>query len=249
MSNFKDLFSTQAAEYSKYRPHYPQALFSYLAKNSRHRELAWDAGTGNGQAALALTPHFSKVIATDPSSAQLKEATLHPQVEYRVAKAEESGLPDYSVSLITVAQAFHWFEQEAFFREVRRVSEPEGLLALWCYELAVVNDGVDSAVFQLYKQILGPHWDERRKLVEEGYRKEKIPFNELEPPTFAMEADWSLNDFVGYLQTWSAVQKYQKQTGKNPLSLVSDEIKTAWGNPDEKLKVSWPLSLRVFQIV
>ena len=52
MTAFQDLFSNHAGSYSQFRPTYPKALYDYLAGLTPTRELAWDAGTGNGQCAL-----------------------------------------------------------------------------------------------------------------------------------------------------------------------------------------------------
>lgn len=244
----KDFFSAQATDYSKYRPHYPDSLFSYLASISPERELAWDCATGNGQAAVELARHFRQVIATDLSDKQLAESVAHPKVEYRKATAEHSGLEDMSANLITVAQAFHWFDQPQFFHEVRRVCRPGGVLAIWCYELAVVNENVDTTVLRLYRDLLGGYWDPARRLVEEGYKNEKFPFNELTPPVFDMHTDWDFGEFLGYLGTWSAWQKYLREKGEGELVKFASELKEAWGNPAEKKRVGWPLSLRVFQV-
>lgn len=249
MSGFKDLFSSQAGDYSKFRPHYPSGLFSYLASLCPNRGVAWDAGTGNGQAAVALAEHFGSVIATDPSEKQIRQAVAHPRVAYRVAPAEQSGLDDFSVNLVTVAQAFHWFRRGEFFAEVRRVTEPGGVLAVWCYELAAVDEAIDATVLRLYRDILGAFWDPERRLVEEGYRHVKVPFNELQPPQFEMKAQWDLSQFAGYLSTWSALQKYRVDKGEDPLALVADELRAEWGNPAAHREVAWPLSLRVFQVV
>src|SRR5438128_2266209 len=97
---FKDLFSKQAGSYAQYRPTYPERLFDYLAGIAPARESVWDCGTGNGQAALLLASRFTHVIATDPSERQIAQATPNPRVEYRVAPAEKSGLPDSSVDLV-----------------------------------------------------------------------------------------------------------------------------------------------------
>ena len=147
--SFKDYSSAQATDYSRYRPHYPRGLFDYLASLCGERDLAWDCGTGNGQAAVELARHFRRVVATDPSAKQLAESVAHPKVEYRRAPAEASGLDDYSANLVTVAQAFHWFDQPKFFAEVRRVTKPGGVLAVWCYEFAVVDENVDATVLRL----------------------------------------------------------------------------------------------------
>jgi hypothetical protein len=60
---FKDHFSARAAGYARFRPTYPDALFDWLAGLAPSRALAWDAGTGNGQAARALASRFERVLS------------------------------------------------------------------------------------------------------------------------------------------------------------------------------------------
>lgn len=244
--SFKDYFSQQAKDYAKFRPLYPKELFSYLSSLTPDHEMVWDVGTGNGQAALALADHFSHIVATDPSQLQLQQAMKHPKVEYRICSAETTDLVDHSISLITAAQAFHWFRTEDFYREVKRVSKPRAILAIWCYELTQVDSKVDAVVDRLYRGILGSYWDNARKKVEEGYRNEVVPFQELPAPSFQLRAQWSAEDFLGYLSTWSALQKYKNQNGKNPLDDITEEFREAYGS--EVREVVWPLSLRVFKI-
>lgn len=243
---FKDLFSSQANDYAKYRPTYPEALYEYVASLSADRTLAWDAGTGNGQAAVELARFFDAVVATDPSEKQLKEATVSARVEYRCATAEDSGLSARSVALITVAQAFHWFDQPKFYAEVKRVAKPGAALVVWSYGNATVNSEVNAVVENLYEKILGPYWDKGRKLVEEGYRHEKFPFAELPPPSFAMQVEWSADEMLGYLGTWSALAKYKKEQGRDPRELIEEKLRGAWGNGLKK--VTWPLAVRAFSI-
>src|SRR5699024_2347975 len=109
--------------------------FDRLAALAPARRLAWDCATGNGQAALPLAERFERVVATDASAAQIEHATPHPRVEYRVALAEASGLPDRVADLVTVAQAAHWLDLDRFYGEVRRVAAPGAALALWGYTL------------------------------------------------------------------------------------------------------------------
>lgn len=94
--------------------------------------MAWDCGTGNGQAAIQLAPHFERVLAGDPSAKQISPATQYPKVECRVGSAENPSIRNASVDLITVAQAFHWFQQDEFFAEALHVLKPGGVLAFWC---------------------------------------------------------------------------------------------------------------------
>ena len=70
---FRDYFSSHSKEYAWHRPSYPESMFDYLASLAPGRELAWDCGTGNGQAALALTNNFQQVVATDASAAQVEK--------------------------------------------------------------------------------------------------------------------------------------------------------------------------------
>src|SRR5918996_6482558 len=95
--NFEDHFSTQSAQYAQYRPKYPDEIYTYLASIAPARSLAWDCGTGNGQAAIGLAQHFDKVHATDASAEQISLAYQHTKVDYRVEPAEHVSLKDSSV--------------------------------------------------------------------------------------------------------------------------------------------------------
>ncbi len=242
--NFKDLFSKQSGDYARFRPTYPASLFQYLASIAEAHKLAWDVGTGNGQAAVALAGHFEHVIATDPSEKQILSAQKHPKVEYRVGSAEKTTVADQSADLITVAQAFHWFRQEEFFSEARRVLKPGGVLAFWCYSLAKITPEIDAVVLDLYSEILGPFWEPERKQVENGYKNAQMPFEEVIPPRFEMTAEWSLEHLVGYLGTWSALQTYLKMNNTNPLEAIFPKLQAAWGNVKTR-PVCWELGLRV----
>src|SRR5690606_32017161 len=113
--NFKDYFSTQSVDYSKFRPVYPKELIDFLVQNCPAHQTAWDCATGNGQVALMLAEHFNEVMATDASEQQINAATPNAKVTYKVATAENSGLPEKYFDLITVAQAAHWFQLNIFF--------------------------------------------------------------------------------------------------------------------------------------
>ncbi len=130
---FHDHFSGVANRYADFRPHYPAALFDWLATLVPKDSLVWDCAAGNGQASYDLATRFAHVIATDASKEQIASATPHPKVEFRVAPAEQSGLADGSAGLITVAQAVHWFDLDRFWVEAKRVLKGGGLLAFWGY--------------------------------------------------------------------------------------------------------------------
>jgi ubiquinone/menaquinone biosynthesis C-methylase UbiE len=244
--SFHDHFSSVANRYADFRPHYPGTLFEYLALVTQNNAVAWDCAAGSGQATLDLAARFDHVVATDASGDQIASAKSHPKIEYRVATAEQSGLPDASVSLITVAQALHWFDLERFFTEAKRVLKPEGVLAVWAYGInQVEGEAVNQLVQEYYSNTVGPYWPPERKLVEDGYRSIPFPFDELAAPAFRMEAHWTLEQLIGYFSTWSATTRYIKATGKNPLEQLTADLARAWGDTESPRPIVWPLSLRV----
>lgn len=245
---FKDLFSGHAKAYALYRPHYPRTLFSHLANIAPDRELAWDVGTGSGQAADELVQYFNRVIATDASEAQLSEASPHPKIEYRVKTAEDSGIEGETVSLITVAQALHWFDLEAFFREARRVAKPHARFAAWSYGLAEISPALDQLTRHFHDVTLGPFWDPERRRVGHGMFELKLPLLREERPAFAMELELDLAGWMNYLGTWSALKKAEKATGQSPLAERWPEFETAWGDPLAKRLVRWPLAVRIGEL-
>jgi SAM-dependent methyltransferase len=241
---FKDHFSRQAADYAKFRPRYPQELFNYLETIAPSRQLAWDCGTGNGQAAVRLASVFGRVIATDASEKQIANAEPHEHVEYRVAPAENCDIDSGTIDLIMVAQALHWFDLARFYAEARRVLKPNGVLAASGYNLLHIDPAIDKVVNRYYFEVVGPFWPPERKLVEQ-FADLPFPFYEIDPPEFEMTAQWNLDHLVGYLGTWSATQWFIAAKGSEPLEQITDDLRNAWGDPQQMRKVIWPLTLRL----
>lgn len=240
----KDYFSAQAKSYARFRPQYPQALFEFLSSQVAAKELVWDCATGNGQVAYPLSQHFKKIIATDLSASQIAEAKQAPNIEYRVATAEASGLEAGSVDLVTVAQAIHWFDLPRFWDEARRVAKPKALIAVWSYGMEQSDEAIHAVVSQYYHETVGAYWPPERKLVEEGYASMAFPFESLPCPALELSAAWSLEETLGYLDSWSATQLYRKAKGQDPLELVKEPLAHVWGEAAQR-EIRWPLSLRL----
>lgn len=244
------LFSRQANDYARFRPTYPEDLFGYLASLTEEHSCAWDCGTGNGQAAIALARYYDRVIGTDPSADQIAHAQLHPKVEYRVAPAEDSRISAKSADLVTVAQALHWFDLDKFYEEVQRVAKSSGsIIAVWCYGLMEITPAVDQIIRRYYHDVIGKYWEPERRLVEQGYRGIPFPFQEIAPPEFLMEADWTFDHLLGYLGTWSATQAAIRSEGVNPLDTIRAELREAWGDVEVTRQIRWPLFARIGSII
>lgn len=245
---FKDHFSSLAVNYAAFRPDYPEALFTWLAGLVKSHELAWDCGTGNGQAAVGLARHFERVVATDASAEQIAEASGPKNVAFQVAPAEVSGLADTSVDLLVVAQAVHWFDLDRFYAEARRVVKPGGVVALLTYSAHRVNAEVDAVALHFYHDVVGAYWPPERKWVESGYRDLPFPFAELAVPQMALTANWDLAHFLGYQATWSATKRYKEATGDDPMPALEAALGGVWGPPESLKAVRWPLAMRVGRV-
>ena len=243
--NFQDHFSRLAPAYARSRPGYPPELFDYLASLAPGRDLAWDCGTGNGQAARGLARHFLHVHATDASAEQLRLAEPHERVTFRQEPAESVSLADRSVDLVTSAVALHWFDFDRYYPEVRRVLKPGGAIAAWTYHLPRVDARVDPIVARYHGPLLADYWPERVRYVNERYRTLPFPFDEVTPPVFEMRVSWTLDQLAGFLASWSGAARYAEARGHHPLEVVWEELASAWGPADEARDVSWQLHLRV----
>lgn len=246
--NFQDHFSSVASDYARNRPNYPDALFAELAARCPSRRCAWDCATGNGQAALALAEHFERVIATDASAAQIAQAIPHPRIEYRVAVAEASGLPDRSVELVTVAQALHWFDFDAFYREARRVLVRGGILACWTYSELSIDSIFDAALARLLEREVGAYWPKERRYVDDLYRSIPFPFEEPPFPEFVIEEPMTLERLAGYLGSWSSTQRYRRERGRDPIPAFVAEVAPQWEAalaPDGTRRARWRMGIRI----
>jgi SAM-dependent methyltransferase len=243
----EDHFSGHAEQYAQNRPQYPDEIYAYLASLAPAHSLAWDCGTGNGQAAIGLAKYFDHVHATDASAEQISQAYPHAKVEYRVEPAEHVSLDDSSVDLVTVAVAIHWFNFDEFYAEVKRVLKPGGILAAWTYSLPQISPQIDPLLAQYDFEILDGFWPERIHYLNEEYKTLPFPFAEIIPSAFTMTTEWNVYQMAGFLDSWSATQRYKARKGQHPVELIWPQLVEAWGGEKETRQVRWPLHFRIGQ--
>lgn len=241
----RNWFDEGGRAYARFRPEYPPRLADFLASTAPARGLAVDVGCGNGQLTRLLAAHFDKVVGLDPSADQIANATPGDRIEYRCAPAERLPLPDASASLITAAQAAHWFDLPAFYREVRRVGTPGAVVALISYGVLTLEQRLDARFQTFYRDEIGPYWPPERKLVDTGYATIDFPFAELAAPVLDIRLDWHLNEFIGYLLTWSAVRSAREAGRERLLIDFANDVADAWGDPNIRRTVRWPINMRI----
>lgn len=243
----KDNFSVNSNLYSQYRPGYPDDFFEYLQVIQPTSENAWDCGTGSGQVAQKLAGLYKKVFATDISQAQIDNAVKLDNIHYSVQPAEKTDFPDHFFDLVIVAQAVHWFDFDMFYLEVNRTSKSNALLVIIGYGRLKVSSEIDFVIDHFYKKIIGSYWDKERKYIDENYQTIPFPFEELPTPQFQNVYQWSLENLIGYLGTWSAVNHFKKEKGFDPIDLIKKDLKQAWGQEDKRT-TNFPLLLRIGKI-
>ncbi|WP_035560034.1 class I SAM-dependent methyltransferase [Hymenobacter sp. IS2118] len=243
-----DRFSTQAADYARYRINYPAALYDWLLPQVASRERAWDCATGNGQVAAVLAETFVRVDATDLSESQLAQASPRPNIHYQTATAEHTPFPNQRFDLITVAQAVHWFDVEAYHAEVRRVARPSAVLAEWGYQLCrLETPALTELLDEFHNVTSAPYWDTNRRHIETEYADLPFPFANVRQARFAVVKNWTAADMLNYLRTWSATANYARQhAGADMVALVAEALTQLWG--PQARPVTFPVFARAGRV-
>ncbi|KAK2977887.1 hypothetical protein RJ640_022678 [Escallonia rubra] len=236
------LFDKQAEIYLDARPNYPSEWYKLLADRTPFHSLAWDVGTGSGQAALGVAEHYEQVIGSDLSEAQLKCAMPHPRVKYihtQLSMSDDELVTllggEGSVDLVTVAQAVHWFDLPRFYSLVKCVlRKPGGMLAVWGYNDILVSPMFDLVMKRFHDSTL-PFWHPDIQYIFDGYRTLPFPFEDVglgiegKPLQLDIPKQLSFDGFVGMVRSWSAVIT-AKERGIDLLSEeVVKEFESAWG--------------------
>ncbi|KAI3706197.1 hypothetical protein L6452_23778 [Arctium lappa] len=239
------LFDKQTEAYLDARPTYPADWYSILANRTSSHSLAWDVGTGNGQAAIGVAEHYQQVIGSDISEAQLKLAKPHPRVRYLhtpLSLSDDDLVKliggENSVDLVTVAQAVHWFDLPRFYSVINRVlRKPDGVFAVWGYNDFVITPEIDAALKRFHDTTI-PYWNDNIKHIFDGYQTLPFPFEDMglgregSPLKLDIPKQLSFEGVLGMLKSWSAVVT-AKERGVDLLSeSVVEGLENVWGGSD-----------------
>lgn len=238
-------FNAGGDAYARHRPDYPAELASFLAGLAPDRLLALDVGCGTGQFTRQLGDQLNAVVGFDASADQIAHATPHARVRYEVASAERLGAGDCTASLITAAQAAHWFDLPRFYAEVRRVAKPDAVIALISYGVPRLDAEIDPRFQFFYTHEIGPYWPPERRMVDDGYTGIDFPFPALPHPALEIVRDWSALALLGYVSTWSAVRRAREAGLEDVLAAFSRDILASWGDPAKPRRIVWPINMRL----
>lgn len=241
----KNWFESGGETYARYRPDYPDDLPAFLAKVAPDTRVAIDVGCGNGQFTRQLAGHFTSVIGVDPSRDQIASAFPDARIRYVCAPAEDLGLPGWRASLITAAQAAHWFDLPRFYDEARKLAAPGAVLALISYGVPEFDSELSDRFLRFYRDEIGAYWPPERRLVESGYADIAFPFPELPYPQMEIRRDWDLASFLGYVATWSATRRVEQAGREDIVAAFARDLEQLWGPPETARPVRWPIKMRL----
>ncbi|BAY07074.1 class I SAM-dependent methyltransferase [Calothrix sp. NIES-2098] len=157
-------FGITANDYAKHRAGFPNSLFDRLSKYGigLPGQNIVDLGTGTGTLARGFATRGAKVIGIDPSVSLVEQAkqldqAAQVQVEYRIATAENTGLPDASVDVVTAGQCWHWFDRPRAVQEVKRILRADGYIAIAHFDWIPLKANVVEATEKLI-EAHNPQW-------------------------------------------------------------------------------------------
>lgn len=222
--------SSHAHLYSKFRPVIPSVVVDRIVDYLRRElqpdgpfRLAVDVGCGSGQSTNAFARFFGHVIGVDVSEAQIEEAVkkeTHPNVQYHVGSASSIPVKEggQRAELVTAFEAAHWFDLDAFYREVDRILVPNGVLAITGYNNPELVDPEEKReeVAEHFRRIrthdlTSKYYHENVRILENGYREIVPPFADVIRETVVDYFDSTVAELTGFLRSWSSVQSLKRE--------------------------------------
>ena len=152
----------------------------------------------------------------------------------RIATAEESGLGNDSVDLITAATAAHWFNQELFYKETQRVAKPNAILAVWTYSSATISKQIDEVMEWFAYDFLYSYWPDGRWYVRNQYKTLPFPFTEISSPPFFCRKQWNKQQWLNYVMSWSSYDAYRQKHHADALEFLLPKLNLLWNDSEIK---------------
>jgi ubiquinone/menaquinone biosynthesis C-methylase UbiE len=187
------------------------------------------------------------VYASDPSAEQIAAAASAAGVTFVVEPAETCSLADNSADLVLAAQSLHWFDHPRFFAEVQRVLRPGGIVAAIGYSWFQVDHIVDAVIERAFLQPLQSFWADENRLLWDGYRTVAFPGVALGVPQAQIECDWTREELLTYLESWSGTRRWLAADAGQGFSAAAEELRSVWPD-DQPRRVTMPMAVRAHRL-
>lgn len=192
----EDKFTGKADNYDRYRPSYPTELVDWLFTKTGADTVA-DIGAGTGKFTKLLLTKTPNVTAVEPNRDMLVRLQRNaPAARVIEAPAENTGIPEHTIDLVTVATAFHWFDETQFKEECRRILTPNGRVAI-IFNEKIIDDIVRErdTISRIYCGYKG-HSGKRSHEDGDAFLRNEY-FSEVEYVEFEHSVSFDEDGFVG----------------------------------------------------
>jgi SAM-dependent methyltransferase len=219
-------FGRAADVYERARPSYPADAIDWLFERTGVGvgDTIVDLGAGTGKLTRLLVPSGARVIAVEPIPEMRALIDVGEPID---GTAESIPLEDGSAALVTVAQAFHWFDLDRALPEIRRVLWPGGFLAL-VWNMRDLEDPVQRGVEELLATHRGPLTAQREGRWRAPFAASPL-FDEVETGEFRYEQQFTADDLVARVSSTSFVAAMDEDE-RRPLL---DEVRALVADRDE----------------
>ncbi|MEL6536603.1 MAG: class I SAM-dependent methyltransferase, partial [Bacteroidota bacterium] len=179
-----------------------------------------------------------EVIATDGNLRILEGTIPNSKISFEVGQEDTISAKSGSVDLVTVGQALHMLNLEDFYSEVRRVVRPGGVLAVWGFGIPRLGMEFDRLLNRFYSETLSGYWPAGWVHLQQRYKNIPFPFKNVMDERVEAEYYWKFEDWMSFLESWTAVRQYTKDHGGSPVEVLRPLFSQLWGGHETK-KVSF----------
>lgn len=221
-------FSDRAEDYARFRPTYPIAAIAVILDGLGHPAdlIAADLGAGTGISSRLLANQGFQVWAIEPNESMQQTAEPHPRVTFVTGTAEQTGLPDDFVDLITCFQSFHWFDSAKTLPEMHRILKSTGRLAV-IWNDRDRNDPFTQSYSQIVQQISNHHPAEQRMVAQQPLL-DSSEFCNIRQLTFSHQQALDWKGLIGRANSVSYIPKDPQS--QQQLTTALEALYTQWAD-------------------
>jgi ubiquinone/menaquinone biosynthesis C-methylase UbiE len=223
-------------------------IADFAKRNQIPLEVAVDVGCGSGQSTLPLGSYCQRVIGTDISHEQIKQAvinnTSHDNVTYKVASADKLPFGDEEVSMVTCGQAWHWFDPPTVHSEVNRILKSPGCLAIFGSGKDVIDiEKCHKYYMKFCEESIYKYRHPSSTPLDSLYDDIVTPFPQSERHQWSVKINKDISQFIGRISTSSAWQRFIQS---NPTSNLLKDLEENLQLETDTLPITYTVFLLLY---